>query len=227
MHIVTWSRAGAFPGERWERPPARPSRAPILWPKLSSPKRLGKASPGPPLLQTFWIPKPGRWHSGSTFVFCPGDCLFKSKPSPTYAHACGEVTGCIAGCQESVGVAPEVDLGGMYITFASAKKQIRQNPLWLWNPNEEVTRNSKQGYQWPPKKDMCLSKTSWIPKLVSGPSEIRNRWPRVVTNVWPFRKCLQIATRKFPGHLNFQGWHPSAKKYVMLWSVIPAQHVSH
>ena len=45
-------------------------------------------------------------------------------------------------------VVPEVDLRGMYITFASAK-QIRQNSLWLWNPEETSPELPKQGYQWP------------------------------------------------------------------------------
>ena len=39
--------------------------------------------------------KPGRWHNGSAYVVCPGDCPFKSKPSFTSADACREVTGCI------------------------------------------------------------------------------------------------------------------------------------
>ena len=48
---------------------------------------------------------------------------------------------------------------GMYITFASAMS-IRQNPLWLWNP--EDTRNPKQGYQWPQNR---TSECVWHKKL--------------------------------------------------------------
>ena len=55
--------------------------------------------------------KPGRWHNGSAFVFCSCSCTFKSEPSPTSAHACGEVTGCVPAAKRSASVAPEVNLG--------------------------------------------------------------------------------------------------------------------
>ena len=49
---------------------------------------------------------------------------------------------------------------GMYITFASAKNQNKAEPTLALKPRGEVTRNAKQGYQWPPpKKDMCPPKT--------------------------------------------------------------------
>ena len=47
-----------------------------------------------------------------------------------------EVTGCDAGCQEVGKCGTRGGSWEMYITFASTKKQIRQNPLWLWNPEE-------------------------------------------------------------------------------------------
>ena len=53
----------------------------------------------------------GRWHNGSAFVFCSCSCMFESEPSPTSAHACGEVTGCAPAAQRSASVAPEVNLG--------------------------------------------------------------------------------------------------------------------
>ena len=55
--------------------------------------------------------KPGRWHNGSAFVFCSCGCTFESEPSPTSAHACGEVTGCAPVAKRSASVAPEVNLG--------------------------------------------------------------------------------------------------------------------
>ena len=54
---------------------------------------------------------PGRWHNGSAFVFCSCGCTFESEPSPTSAHACGEVTGCTPAAKRSASVAPEVNLG--------------------------------------------------------------------------------------------------------------------
>ena len=79
--------------------------------------------------------EPGRWHT---------------------LPACEEVTGFTARRRE-VGVCST--RGGcwwMYITFASVKKWIRQNPLWLWNPDK---MSPIQGNQWPQKKDMCPLKT--------------------------------------------------------------------
>ena len=55
--------------------------------------------------------EPGCWHNGSVFVFCPGDCLFESEPSPTNAHASGEVTGCVPATKRLAHEAPQVDLG--------------------------------------------------------------------------------------------------------------------
>ena len=57
------------------------------------------------------VNKPGRWHNGSAFVFCSCGCTFESEPSPTSAHACGEVTGCAPAAKRSASVAPEVNLG--------------------------------------------------------------------------------------------------------------------
>ena len=59
----------------------------------------------------FYVLKPGRWHNGSAFVFCSCGCTFESEPSPTSAHACGEVTGCVPAAKRSASVAPEVNLG--------------------------------------------------------------------------------------------------------------------
>ena len=55
--------------------------------------------------------EPGHWHNGSAFVFCLCGCTFESEPSPTSAHACGEVTGCAPAAKRSASVAPEVNLG--------------------------------------------------------------------------------------------------------------------
>ena len=44
--------------------------------------------------------KPGSWHNGSEFVFCPGDCRFESEPNPTSTDVNGELTGCDARCQQ-------------------------------------------------------------------------------------------------------------------------------
>ena len=41
-----------------------------------------------------------RWHIGSAFIFCSGDCPFKSEPSPSSAYARGQVAGCATGYLE-------------------------------------------------------------------------------------------------------------------------------
>ena len=83
--------------------------------------------------------KPGCWHTGNAFVFCPGDCPFKYEPSPSSAHACGEVTGCALATKRLACGAPEVDLGECTLHSLCKKKRIRQNPLWLWNPEIHVS----------------------------------------------------------------------------------------
>ena len=47
----------------------------------------------------------------------------------------------------------------MCITFASAKIANKAEPTLALKPRGDVTRNPKQGYQWPQKKDMCPPKT--------------------------------------------------------------------
>ena len=43
----------------------------------------------------------------------------------------------------------------MYITFSSTKNVKKAEPTRPLKPRGDVTRNPKQGYQWPPKKDVC------------------------------------------------------------------------
>ena len=45
-------------------------------------------------------------------------------------------------------VAPEVDLRKCTLHLPVVMR-IKQNPLWLLKPRGDVTRNPKQGYQWP------------------------------------------------------------------------------
>ena len=101
--------------------------------------------------------QPGRWHNGSAFVYCPGDCLFESEPSPTSAHACREVTGRAPAAKRSACVAPEVDLGEC--TFhLPLQKANKAEPTLALKPRGDVTRNTKQGYQWPPKRTCVRQK---------------------------------------------------------------------
>ena len=47
---------------------------------------------------------------------------------------------------------------GMYITFASAKIANKAEPTLALKPRGDVTRNPKQGYQWPQKRTCVRQK---------------------------------------------------------------------
>ena len=48
---------------------------------------------------------------------------------------------------------------GMYVTFASAKIANKAEPTLALKPRGDVTRNPKQGYQWPQKRTCDGQKT--------------------------------------------------------------------
>ena len=56
-----------------------------------------------------------------------------------------------AGCQEVGKCSTRGESLGMYITFASAKIANKAEPTLALKPRGDVTRNPKQGYQWPLK----------------------------------------------------------------------------
>ena len=60
-------------------------------------------------------------------------CSNPSQVPPLLMHL-GKWPAMLPATKRSACVAPEVDL--WECTFTSAKKWIRQNPLWLWNPEE-------------------------------------------------------------------------------------------
>ena len=78
-------------------------------------------------------------HNSSAFIFCAGDCPFKSEPTPTSADACGEVTRCNAGCQEVSRYSTRGGSQGIYITFASAKQVNKAEPTLALKPRGEET----------------------------------------------------------------------------------------
>ena len=59
----------------------------------------------------------------------------------------------------AIQVAPEVDLGECTLHLPPQKANKAETTLAL-KPRVDVTRNPKQGYQWPPKKGhVCPPKT--------------------------------------------------------------------
>ena len=84
------------------------------------------------------------------------DFPFESEPTLTSADAYREVTNCNAGHQEC---STKDGSQGMHITFTSAKEANKAEPTLALKPRGDVTRNPKQGDQWPPKKGhMCPPK---------------------------------------------------------------------
>ena len=72
-------------------------------------------------------------------------------------HLCNSVWGqdwWQAGHQEVSMCSTRSGSWGMYITFASTMR-IRQNPLWLWNPEETSPEIQNRGVSGP-QKDMCV-----------------------------------------------------------------------
>ena len=118
-----------------------------LWPVNMQTKRLC-------LIKMGSTEEPGRWHNGA-FVFCSCDCTFEAEPSPTSTHACREVTGCTPATKRFGKCSTRGESWGMYITFASTKIVNKAEPTLALKPRGDVTRNPKQGYQWP-KKRTCV-----------------------------------------------------------------------
>ena len=73
----------------------------------------------------------------------------------TSATVCGDRTGCTPATKRSVSVAPEVDLGECTLYSPPLKANKAEATLAL-KPRGDVTRNPKQGYQWPQKRT-CVS----------------------------------------------------------------------
>ena len=72
----------------------------------------------------------------------------------TSATVCGDRTGCAPATKRLAGVAPEVDLRECTL-HSPPQKANKAEPTLALNPRGDVTRNPKQGYQWPQKR-MCV-----------------------------------------------------------------------
>ena len=75
-----------------------------------------------------------------------------SNPSipPLLKHSCGEGDWLLCWLYTPANVSHQRWISGNVYHVCLRIVQIRQNPLWLWNPGD-VTRSPKQGYQWPHK----------------------------------------------------------------------------
>ena len=84
---------------------------------------------------------------------------------------------------------------GMYITFASAKKIANKaEPTLALKPRGDVTRNPKQGYQWPQKKGHVSAKNfkkkQKLINLSKSIFEINAIDSSAVFSIWAHRATL-------------------------------------
>ena len=61
----------------------------------------------------------------------------------------------VGRAKTSASVGPEVDLRECTL-HSPPQKANKAEPTLALTPRGNITRNPKQGYQWPPKKDMCV-----------------------------------------------------------------------
>ena len=74
--------------------------------------------------------------------------FYPESTSASRADACREATGSCASCQEVGRCNTRGGSRGIYITLMSAKGN-KAKPTLVLKPKGHVTRNPKQGYQWP------------------------------------------------------------------------------
>ena len=86
-------------------------------------------------------------HSSSVPVIAHSN---PSQVSPLLVHI-GKGLAVTLPVKRSAGVVPEVDLRGIYITFASTKSEIRQNPLPSFETQRRRHQESKTGGTSSPK----------------------------------------------------------------------------
>ena len=103
---------------------------------------VGRSVRFPGIEQHFWARKPDRSHNGRAFIFCPGDCLFESEPSPTSADACGKVA-VMPATKRLAHVALEVDLGECALHLPPQKVK-KEEPTLALKSRRDITRNPKQ-----------------------------------------------------------------------------------
>ena len=92
-----------------------------------------------------------------------GGLWFKSGILPLLKHACGESDRLLCWLYTPAEVSPQRWISGNIYHICLHKVWIRQNPLWLWNPEEDITRSPKQGYQWP-QKWTCVQQIFFLKK---------------------------------------------------------------
>ena len=85
-----------------------------------------------------------------------------------------------AGRQEVGKCSTRGESWGMYITFASAKIANKAEPTLALKPRGDVTRNPKQGYQWPQKRTCVRQKLFKKNKKKHEIHEIEHREIKII-----------------------------------------------
>ena len=129
-----------------------------------------------------------------------------------------------AGCQEVGTCSTRGGSQGMYITFTSG---IRQPTLAL-KPREDITRNPKQGYQWPqnrtyvsapPKKFISAWDPLWALRLLVNYEMMRFSKNLTITLKWvPDIMVVHLSIVQVIAHLNLSQLLPLLT-YVGKWPV--------
>ena len=79
------------------------------------------------------------------------------------------------GCQEVGKCSTRGESWGMYITFASAKIVNKAEPTLALKPRGDVTRNPKQGYQWPQNRT-CVCVHQKLKKKNNNNKQTKKPW---------------------------------------------------
>ena len=92
-----------------------------------------------------YISQPDRWLNGSAFVFCKRRLPIRIPPLLMHVGKCLTV---MLAFKRLACVAPEVDLGECTLHLPPQKVN-KAEPTLALKQRSDITRNPKQGYQWP------------------------------------------------------------------------------
>ena len=112
------------------------------------------------IIYLFLLVIPKSWVTGTMVVHSSSFCaIARLKPSqvpPLHMHVGSLAQWLHARCQEVSKCSTRGESWGMYITFASTKIVNKAEHTLALKPRGDVTRNPKQGYQWPQKGHVSI-----------------------------------------------------------------------
>ena len=152
------------------------------------------------------------------FLFCPGDCPFESKPSPTSAHACGEVTNCMPAAKRLAHVTPEVDLRECTLHLPPQKANKAEPPLAM-KPRGDITRNrDRNRVPVAPKKDVCPPKTFLKKSIINFIRNKQSKFWTKLKNVYFWKAPEYFALKFRQGYYGKYFWSTMPPSFQQIWS---------